>query len=316
MAKSKTSTPHDAVFKKMMSYPEMARDFLSIHLPETLRKMCDFSTLRLESTTFIEKDLRAYYSDILWSLKTNEGEGYIYCVVEHQSTAVPHMAFRLMRYATAAMQHHLDAGHKRLPVVIPMLFYHGEQSPYPYSLNWLDEFEDPKLARQLYTEAFPLVDITIVSDDEIMQHRRIALLELMQKHIRDRDLMGLVDRLVALLVTGIANDSQLQTMFNYLVQYGDASRFGEFICEVAERSPHHKERLMTIAERLRQEGHLNGLKEGMQQGLQQGIQEGLQKGTREEALRIARMMLEKGIERDMVLTITGMTVDDVMASSH
>lgn len=230
MTTSTTSAPHDAVFKKIMSYPEMARDFLAIHLPDTLRQMCDLSTLRL------------------------------------------------------------------------------------------DEFDDPHLARQLYTEAFPLVDITVVPDDEIMQHRRIALLELMQKHIRDRDLMGLVDRLVALLVTGIANDSQLQTLFNYLVQYGDASRFSDFIREVAERSPYHKERLMTIAERLREEGHKHGLQKGLQKGLQEGRQEGMQqgvqKGTREEALRIARMMLEKGIERDMVLTITGMSVDEVMASHH
>ena len=67
-------------------------------------------------------------------------------------------AFRLMRYATAAMQRHLDKGYDRVPLVVPLLFYHGEASPYPYSLNWLDEFDDPQLARQLYTEAFPLVD--------------------------------------------------------------------------------------------------------------------------------------------------------------
>ena len=77
---------------------------------------------------------------------------------------------------------------------------------------------------------------------------------------------------------------------------------------------------MTIAERLREEGHKHGLQKGLQEGLQQGRQEGMQqgvqKGTREEALRIARMMLEKGIERDMVLTITGMSVDEVMASHH
>lgn len=249
MAKSTTSTPHDAVFKKMMTHPEIAQDFLKIHLPESLCKLCDLTTLKLESTTFIEDDLKTYYSDVLWSLKTREGEGYIYCVIEHQSTAVPHMAFRLMRYATAAMQHHLDSGNKTLPLVIPMLFYHGEQSPYPFSLNWLDEFDDPHLARRLYTEAFPLVDITIISDDEIMQHKRIALQELMQKHIRDRDLMGLVDRLVSLLITGTANDSQLHTLFNYLVQYGDASRFSDFIHDVARRVPHHKEKLMTIADR-------------------------------------------------------------------
>ena len=45
---------------------------------------------------------------------------------------------------------------------------------------------------------------------------------------------------------------------------------------------------MTIAERLKQEGHNNGL----QQGIKQGLEQGGQKGTQEEALRIARMMLE------------------------
>ncbi|MFV0568435.1 MAG: Rpn family recombination-promoting nuclease/putative transposase [Citrobacter portucalensis] len=309
MAKSTTSIPHDAVFKKIMSYPEMARDFLDIHLPIALREICDLQTLKLESTSFIEQDLRAYYSDVVWSLKTREGQGYIYCVIEHQSTAVPHMAFRLMRYATAAMQHHLDAGNKTLPLVIPMLFYHGQQSPYPWSLNWLDEFENPQLARQLYSEAFPLVDITVIPDDEIAQHRGVALLELMQKHIHDRDLMGLVDRLVSLLITSTANDSQLQTLFNYLIRYGDVSRVSEFIREVAERSPHHKEKLMTIAERLRQEGHQNGLQEGIQQGLEQGVQ----KGTQEEALRIAHIMLEQGIDRDLVQLITGLLPGDTTA---
>lgn len=311
MAKSTTPTPHDAVFKKIMSHPEMARDFLDIHLPVALREICDMQTLKLESTSFIEQDLRAYYSDVLWSLKTREGQGYIYCVIEHQSTAVQHMAFRLMRYATAAMQHHLDAGHKTLPLVIPMLFYHGQQSPYPWSLNWLDEFDNPQLARQLYSEAFPLVDITVIPDDEIAQHQGIALLELMQKHIRDRDLLGLVDRLVSLLVTSTANDSQLQTLFNYLLRYGDASHVSGFIHEVAERSPHNKERLMTIAERLKQEGHHNGLQQGIEQGIQQGLAQGVRKGTQEEALRIARMMLENGIDRDLIRLITGLLPDDV-----
>ncbi len=216
-----------------------------------------------------------------------------------------------MRYAIAAMQHHLDAGNKTLPLVVPMLFYHGQQSPYPWSLNWLDEFDCPQLARQLYSEAFPLVDITVIPDDEIAQHRRVALLELMQKHIRDRDLMGLVDRLVSLLVTSTANDSQLQTLLNYLLRYGNVSHVSAFIHEVAERSPHHKERLMTIAERLRQEGHHHGLQEGIQQGLEKGLEQGVQKGTQEEALRIARMMLENGIDHNLVQLITGLLPGDV-----
>ncbi|MBA8198740.1 Rpn family recombination-promoting nuclease/putative transposase [Citrobacter freundii] len=298
-----TSTPHDAVFKTFLRHPETARDFLDIHLPASLRTLFDLSTLKLESESFIDADLRSRYSDVLWSLHTREGDGYVYVVIEHQSSADPHMAFRLLRYAMAAMQRHLDAGHKELPLVIPMLFYHGCRSPYPYSLCWLDAFADPVAAKQLYASAFPLVDITVAPDDDIMAHRRMALLELMQKHIRQRDLMGLVEQLSTLLLTGCTNDTQLQAMFNYILQSGDESRFTEFMQEMTQRIPQHKERLMTIAERLR----LDGVQEGLQQGLQQGKQEA--------ALRIALTMLAQGIDREMVLLITGLAEEDLAANN-
>lgn len=176
-----------------------------------------------------------------------------------------------------------------------------------HSTGWMS-LTIRNLPRQLYTEAFPLVDITIVPDDEIMQHRRIALLELIQKHIRDRDLIGMVDRITTLLVRGFTNDSQLQTLFNYLLQCGDTSRFTRFIQEIAERSPLQKERLMTIAERLRQEGH--------QIGWQEGKLEGLQEGMHEQAIKIALRMLEQGIDRDQVLAATQLSEADLAANNH
>ena len=141
-----------------------------------------------------------------------------------------------------------------------------------------------------------------------MQHRRIALLELIQKHIRDRDLIGMVDRITTLLVRGFTNDSQLQTLFNYLLQCGDTSRFTRFIQEIAERSPLQKERLMTIAERLRQEGH--------QIGWQEGKLEGLQEGMHEQAIKIALRMLEQGFEREIVLATTQLTDADIPPNCH
>jgi predicted transposase/invertase (TIGR01784 family) len=60
---------------------------------------------------------------------------------------------------------------------------------------------------------------------------------------------------------------------------------------------------MTIAERLR----LDGLQEGLQQGLQEV-------GKREAALRIAQTMLEQGIDRAMVLLVTGLTEEELAAS--
>ncbi|VGB08842.1 transposase [Klebsiella variicola] len=278
----------------------------------TYRLRCDLDTLQLESASFIEESLRAWYSDVLWSLKTASGEGYIYVVIEHQSSPDAQMAFRLMRYAIAAMQRHLDGGHTRLPLVVPMLFYHGATTPYPWSLNWLDCFADPQLASELYASPFPLVDITVIPDDEIVSHRRVALLELIQKHIRQRDLMGIVEQLTTILLSGDANDRQLKTLFNYLLQTGNARRFGRFIHEVAQRVPQHRERLMTIAERLQEVGRRKGKREGRQEGWQQGRQE----GQHAEALRIAQRMLDDGIARETVVKITGLAADEIATQEH
>lgn len=95
--------------------------------------------------------------------------------------------------------------------MIPVLFYHGLVSPYPFSLRWLDEFIAPELAGHLYHGAFPLADITVIPDDEIATHQRMATLELLQKHIRQRDLAQLLDKAERIIIDwtgdGIAGTS-------------------------------------------------------------------------------------------------------------
>ena len=113
MKKRMTSTPHDAVFKRFLRHPETATDFLTLYLPEAILQRCDFSTLRLQSASFIDEDLRAWYSDVLWSVQTTCGTGYVYVVIEHQSSPDSHMAFRLMRYAIAASSATWMPGTKR-----------------------------------------------------------------------------------------------------------------------------------------------------------------------------------------------------------
>ena len=92
----------------------------------------------------------------------------------------------------------------------------------------------------------------------------MALLELIQKHIRQRDLMGLVEQMACLLSSGYAN----------------------------ERSPKHKESLMTIAERLRQEGEQS------------------------KALHIAKIMLESGVPLADIMRFTGVSEEELAAASQ
>lgn len=307
-----TPTAHDALFKQFLTHPETARDFLEAHLPAGLRKACDLTTLHLESGSFVEDDLRAYYSDVLYSLKTQKGDGYVFCLVEHQSSPDKLMAFRLIRYAIAAMQRHLAAGNDTLPLVIPILFYHGQVTPYPYSMNWLQAFSDPILATQLYSGDFPLVDITVIPDEQIMQHRRVAILELLQKHIRQRDLADLMDQLVTLLLAGYTTREQLTSLVHYMLNAGDTRNPSELLSTLASRVPEHEDTLMTIAEKLRLEGEQRGLKKGILLGEEKGRKE----GEHDAALKIARTMLASGLDRDSVMKMTGLSEDDLKQIRH
>ncbi len=91
---------------------------MQLHLPADLQNLCDFNTLKLESGSFIEENLRPWFSDVLYNLKTTAGDAFVHELIEYQSTPDRHMVFRLLRYAVAAMQRHLDKGHKKLPRVI------------------------------------------------------------------------------------------------------------------------------------------------------------------------------------------------------
>lgn len=286
-----TSTPHDAVFKDFLCQSDIARDFLQIHLPAALLQHCDLATLKLESGSFVDRKLRAIHSDVLYSMKTVDGKGYIYCLFEHQSSPDRHMTFRLMRYALAAMQRHLDNVDNQLPLVIPLLFYHGQVSPWPFPVNWLQAFANPQLATEIYTGDFPLVDVTAIPDDIILTHRRIAALELVQKHIRQRDLMEFVEQLVTLWMKGCTNDEQFITLINYLLRAGDTASPQEFIYALTQRTSRHGGEIMSPAEWLKQEGH----------------KEGHQAAKRE----MASNMLANGVELALVMKVTGLKPDEL-----
>ncbi|HGJ5883581.1 Rpn family recombination-promoting nuclease/putative transposase [Arsenophonus sp.] len=313
----KTLSHHDSLFKKFLGDITIARDFLQIHLPEKLRQLCDFSTLTMESGSFIEPDLRSQCSDMLYSVQTTTGMGYIYTLIEHQSRPEKLMAFRLLRYAVAAMQRHLEQGNDTLPVVIPLLFYQGNTSPYPYTTHWLDCFSAPELAKSVYMQAFPLVDVTTIPDEEIVTPRHVALMELVMKHIRTRDMLELSHEIASLLNQWVLQPELFRGLICYIVERGNTSDAKQFLHQIAEKATDYREVVMTIAEQLRQEGEKQGIEKGIhlgeQRGIEKGIQLGEQKGRHEAKIDMARQFLANGVDRAIVKMSTGLSDAEINA---
>lgn len=108
------------------------------------------------------------------------------------------MAVDVLRFLV--MNQHLQQGNKDLPLVVPVLFYHGKVSPYPYAQPWTHYFRWPDVASDLYSKTFPIVDITVIDDDELVNHRKVAVMELAMKH---KDLRDEFQRVVPLLAQAL-----------------------------------------------------------------------------------------------------------------
>lgn len=301
MRHKRTTSPHDAIFRQFLSRPEIARDFIQHYLPPALLENCDLSTLRREPDSFIADELSLYFCDILYSLRTSNGEGYIYVLIEHQSSPDRLMAFRMMRYAIAAMKKHLDTGHRTLPLVVPVLYYNGRESPYPGPLEWAEEFDDPALASELYNGIFPLVDVTVIPDEEMLQHGPLSALMLIQKHIRKQNLSEKLDTLIDALRDESTDEALFLSLTHYILQAGSADDAAAFVRRLAEHLPRHKEQLMTIAEQLEAIGHEKGFKAGREEGHFEALKE------------VAISLLRSGLSVEKVMSVTGFRKEYVLS---
>jgi len=127
----------------------------------------------------------------------------------------------------------------------------------------------------------------------------MAALTLVQKHIHQRDMTDLLDRLTALILAGDLTEQHLISLVNYLLLAGEASDAKVFVQQLAQRVPQHEEKLMTIAQQLKQTG--------VQEGMKMGVEKGMRLGRKAEARNIARAMLRQGFDLQAVATLTGLS---------
>ncbi|ECQ0312026.1 Rpn family recombination-promoting nuclease/putative transposase [Salmonella enterica] len=309
---------HDGLFKLFLREPDTARDFLAVHLPADIRAQVRLDTLKLEPGSFVDQKLRELHSDVLYSVETAEGHaGYIYCLVEHQSTADRMMAWRMMRYSMAVMDAHLKKGNDTLPVVVPLLFYQGTVRPYPYSTDWMDCFDVPALAREVYSRPWPLVDVSVMEDSDLQSHRRMALLELVQRDIRHRDAASLLRDVVQLIRLAGNTREQVEAVLCYIIYNGMTSEsITPFLYELAGEIPEYKELIMgTIAQQLKEEGIQLGIQQGIQQGIEQGIEQA-RLVAQQKLLETAWALLDNGVSLDVVIKSTGLSRETLEQPRH
>jgi hypothetical protein len=141
----------------LLEDPHNLRDLLRIHSPPLVEHL-DFDRAERVNRSFIPEDLQKEESDLLFrvpfALRSAEGEVvsevWIYVLLEHQSKPHPLMPLRVLSYLLALWKQLYreweDAStpteERRLPVVVPFIFYTGERN-WNHSLAFVDLFAVP-----------------------------------------------------------------------------------------------------------------------------------------------------------------------------
>jgi len=296
---------HDELIRKALENPIVAKEFFEMHLPKEIKAMFLPHTLKMEKESFVEANLQNSISDILFSAKFNEDTGYLWILLEHQSTPDHFMAFRLFKYMTDIAARHLTLHpkSKHLPFVYPLIFYNGKKK-YNAPKNLWELFKNKQLVQEIWTKDHQVVNVHDIPDEELKKKAWSGILQFFMKHIHERDLLKrwyeVADLLPEFAKLNIGID-YLELILTYTLIKIEKSDKIELEKMLKSRlNTEQGEKLMTsLAHHWKEEG--------MQQGIQQGMQIGEAKGKYE----VAKNMLNAGSDISFISKVTRLSISEI-----
>lgn len=220
-------------------------------------------------------------------------------MVEHQSTADEELPLRMLEYNVQIMRQHFNAGYKKLPIIINECIYAGSK-PYPHSTNIHDYFDDPALAKEVMFQSFILKDLTVKTQEELVEYGSLGLVEMLLKQGRERDHINWVTQNLE-IIAQLATTSFWYSSIEYILGTDNVNDPDELVKALvaAIPDPDKPEHVMTALKKLQERGR----REGIQTGRQEGIQTG--------KLETAKNMLQFGISRENITKMTGLTASEL-----
>jgi predicted transposase/invertase (TIGR01784 family) len=252
---------HDSLAKKILSDPVAAHDFLSHYLPDSCKSLLDLNTLKVEKESYVEDNLKQKFSDLVFSIKTkNNDKAFVYALVEAEVSPKYWTVFKLWKYMFLLLERHKKKEKSKLPIVIPIVLYHGK-TPFNVPRNLWELFSEPSLAKDFMGGDYQLVDLYAMADDEIKKKAHLGMLEYFMKHVHARDMLHLWEEFLENFQSSIVLDKEKGYIYIRTFLWYSDSKLPEDQQDLLEKiitkhlPTEDKENIMrTIAQKYREEG--------------------------------------------------------------
>lgn len=276
----KIQNPHDKFFKETLGNVETAKDFLVNYLPESVMQVVNLATLEPLKDSFISPELDESFSDLLFEVDISGNEGYLYFLFEHKSYTDKGIAFQLLKYMVEIWEAKINKERKKpLPVIIPLVIYHGvDKWNTPSNLGELllgyDELPE-NLKVNVPNFDYLLYNVAIYTDEDIKGKAQTRILLTLLRDIFTKDANKLQKSILrSIQYLNELEDRQtgteyLETIMRYVLSAGKSltkHNVKQMISQIETNYPEGSEITMTMAEIWMEEGKEEGRKEGREEG--------------------------------------------------
>lgn len=315
----KLNQPHDKYFKATFGKVDFAKDFLNNYLPEELVDIIDMDTLESQPTSYISKELKEQFTDLLFRVNILEREAYIFFLFEHKSYRDRMVIFQVLKYMIAIWEakieedlekrkeeNLLDTEDIEIPIVIPLVIYHnkdkwnikrtlGEMMPgfmdFPDSLKkYIPDFE------------YMLSDLSDLEKDpgiELDEDHSIVVRTLNKARYitKDQIIEMFIEAITLFTKTNDRDmvDHYITESLIYILAVREDVDERELAKIAGQISEEGGELVMTAAERLKREGR----------------QEGMEIGALKKAREMAKYMIIDGQPIDKIIKYTKLTMEQI-----
>ena len=264
--------PHDGLAKWTFSQLPHAAGLLKAALPAEMVAAVDWSTLRVEKGSFVDRALRHRHSDIVLSAKMGAHDVLFYAIIEHQRKVDPLMIFRIGLYMWRLWEQLVREKPTRtsLPPIVPFLLHHSDTG-WTAATAFERIIDGPGPARAAIERHIPhfelrLVDLSEGKASRLAEQALTALGRLVlwcmsvayDDERFEREIQWMRDAIVA-AVKAPDGHAALEVLMQYLVATHkrlSTGKIGELLIKAA--GPEAQEDIVDFREPFKLEGKIEG----------------------------------------------------------
>ena len=289
---------HDRLFKDLLNDRKFSVSFLKQYLPMELAALINWGSVKLNSANVehIRQQHKTNHkqkeaSDLAFHFSFKDGRyGACFVHIEFQTTDDKTIIVRTRHYQTSYLLDFVKRNKKskKLPLVVSIIYYANEK-PFSHSLDIYDHFENSELARE-YAFTTQFIDLSKLTDTELLKHGYIAGLECILKHVAEKNVDARLD-IISHAIKSYDSFAR-KTLIRYLAHYSGLEN-QVLSDKIINNQPTLENDMKSAAQQWIDEGIEKGVILGKQEGIEQGVE------------KVARNMLSKGADIEFVAETTG-----------